>query len=351
MKKHAKHLLHALAFIVAANVATLAGSSGARFVSYLGDTLGGAYTWASGLGAITHLTGPSDQSMVITAPASRSLLLKSGGSTAVTFDSSQVATFANSIAAGAVSTTEFGYLDGVTSAIQGQIDGKQPSDAELTALAGLTSAADKLPYFTGSGTASLADFSAFGRSLVDDAAASNARTTLGLDTMATQAASNVAITGGTISGIVGLPTTLNTAFADSGNTANTLTDIYSYTVPGSTLTTNGQEILLNATGLFAATANVDKQVEVVWGATTIFDSGALAVTTANTWKIEARIMRTGAATQRCVVEFTSSASALAADSVYTAATETLSGTSALKIQGKGTSASDVVFKFGKTQSE
>lgn len=42
---------------------------------------------------------------------------------------------ATKIANGSVSSTEFQYLDGVTSAIQTQIDGKQPLDSTLTALA------------------------------------------------------------------------------------------------------------------------------------------------------------------------------------------------------------------------
>lgn len=56
----------------------------------------------------------------------------------------------------------------------------QAYDADLAAIAALVSAADRLPYATGSGAWSLATFTAFARSLLDDADAATARATLGV---------------------------------------------------------------------------------------------------------------------------------------------------------------------------
>jgi hypothetical protein len=92
-----------------------------------------------------------------------------------------------------VTSTELGYLSGVTSAIQTQINGKQPLDAELTALAALAVTDGNL--IVGNGTTWTVENGA------------TARTSLGLGTLATQNANAVSITGGSITGITDLAIT------------------------------------------------------------------------------------------------------------------------------------------------
>lgn len=62
----------------------------------------------------------------------------------------------------------------------------QPIDADLTAIAALSSAADRFPYATGAATWTLGTVTAFGRSILDDVDAAAVRATLGLGSIATR---------------------------------------------------------------------------------------------------------------------------------------------------------------------
>lgn len=73
--------------------------------------------------------------------------------------------------------------------------------AALASVGNLTPAANKVAYYTDASTAALADFTAFGRSLIAAANLEAAGVVLGLGTMATQNSTNVTITGGTIDNI------------------------------------------------------------------------------------------------------------------------------------------------------
>ena len=86
-----------------------------------------------------------------------------------------------------VTTTELGYLDGVTSAIQTQIDSKQNSDAQLTDIAGLTPTDSN--FIVGDGS-----------NFVTESGAT-ARTSLGLGSISTQESNNVSISGGSVTGL------------------------------------------------------------------------------------------------------------------------------------------------------
>lgn len=75
-------------------------------------------------------------------------------------------------------TTRAASVLSTIGALTPQLVGAQPLNANLTALSGVTSAADALPYFTGSGTAAVTTLTSFARTLLDDTTASAARTTL-----------------------------------------------------------------------------------------------------------------------------------------------------------------------------
>lgn len=72
--------------------------------------------------------------------------------------------------------------EGSTATIAVSSNTYQPVDAELTALAGVTAAADALPYFTSSSAAATTTLTSFARTLLDDANVATMQNTLGLGT-------------------------------------------------------------------------------------------------------------------------------------------------------------------------
>jgi hypothetical protein len=121
-------------------------------------------------------------------------------------------------------------------------DGNAISGAPVTAISGLTPAADRIAYYTSgltafnTATAAMTALTPFARTLLDDADAATARGTLGLGTAATQNSTAFQSADATLTALAGVSTAANKLPYFTGTDTATVTDI----------TTAGREILSTA---------------------------------------------------------------------------------------------------------
>ena len=132
------------------------------------------------------------------------------------------------------------------------LSGKQPLDAGLTSISGLTTDTDKMIYTTAADTYAVADLTSAGRDLLDDADAAAQRSTLGLSNFADLTADQT-FTGGNR----GTVTVANTASFDMNTTNNfscTPTANYTITFTNITAGQSGNIYINNATNYTASKA-------------------------------------------------------------------------------------------------
>lgn len=132
-------------------------------------------------------------------------------------------------------------------------------------------------------------------------------------------------------------------------------DIYTDTLPASTLATNGDKVTASYGGNFVTLGTETVQLKAYFGGTAIWDSTGVAVTTGTTsWRIYVEIIRVSAT----VIRYTVSLSTTGASGfVYAVSGEltglTLSNTNVIKItgfsSGVGSGTGDIVGKMGYVQ--
>jgi len=164
-------------------------------------------------------------------------------------------------------------------------DGTALLKAPLTAINSLTPAADRIAYYTSASAGAMTALTSFGRSLIDDADAATARTTLGLGTAATQNSTAFQSADATLTALAGVTTAANKLAYFTGVDTATVTDI----------TTAGREILSTASsGTNGQVLTSSGGGAPTW--TTVSGGGGSGLPTSQSWTIDWRPTSVGYAT-------------------------------------------------------
>lgn len=123
------------------------------------------------------------------------------------------------------------------------------------------------------------------------------------------------------------------------NNSTTQTDLISYNLSANNLKTSGDILEIEAWGVYEANAN-NKTITLEFGSQTILTTGAIAANDGS-WRVKARIIRTGAATQEIISEIISSNSSVANSTTRTAGTQTLGSDITIKCTATGGASNDI----------
>ncbi len=120
-------------------------------------------------------------------------------------------------------------------------------------------------------------------------------------------------------------------------------DLMTYAVTANLMTFDGEGFQFRASGTIANNAN-EKRIKVMYGATTILDTGAsgMPVSAAMNWVVVGEVIRTGATTQKCNALLSIGQEALITYTGYSTAAETLSNAITFKLTGEATADNDIV---------
>lgn len=210
---------------------------------------------------------------------------------------------ATKIADGSVTSTEFQYINTLSSNAQNQIDAKAPLAS---------------PALTGNPTAPT------------QTAGDNS----------TKIATTAYVDGAIVAKTNRI---LKDWYTDANNVSSTPTDLYDYTVPANTLANNGDKLYFRISGVYASSADI-KTITVYFGSSNVALSPA-PLSVASEWIIEGTIIRNTSTTYRMDINNNIGTTSVAESNIIGSVTN-YTGTNVFKISGIGGASADITAQMG-----